>query len=437
MHIDFNESRFQIYWALQEGVFGGSTPQGPLIKDVKETLSRYIEELDQKEKQTLVQEMLDKKNGVGDKDWSEIVEDYDLECSPDTLRKAGVGVKLASDAGMGFDKVAQDSVDRNFVERQKMYDIQRGIKKDMREFSRTELICEQIREAIKSLPKIELPKTKVFPKNEGANKELVVGFGDFHYGADFQVLGLYGEILNTYNSYVFEKRMAMLMNYIVQIVQKEKPEQVTLMIVGDMLDGILRPSQLQRLEYGVVESAMRLAETLAQWLADLADIIQIPIRVCAVRGNHGEIRPLGTKAGQFPEENMERIVMHYLRARFDQESLVWIVENDAPMTMIVDVCGYKFLLTHGQGVNIESMAKDSVNLYNKPIDVFMVGHLHKGQTFQSGIMQNSNVYVERVPSICGMDPYAQSKGYGGVAGATAILMEEGYGRRCVYPLVLK
>ena len=113
------------------------------------------------------------------------------------------------------------------------------------------------------------------------------------------------------------------------------------------------------------------------------------------------------------------------------------MENDAPMTQMIDVCGYQFLLTHGQGVNIESMARDSVNLYNKQIDVFMVGHLHKSQTFQSGIMNGSNVYVERVPSLCGMDPYAQSKGYGGAAGATAILMEEGYGRRCVYPIVLK
>ena len=412
-------------------------PRASTHKGCEGNLSRYIEELGQTEKQTLVQEMLDKKNGIVDKDWSEIVEDYDLECSPETLRKAGVGVKLASDAGMSFNVEVQESVDRNFVERQKMYDIQRGIRKDMREFSRTELICEHIRESIKALPKIELPKIKDTPKNSGAKCELVVGLGDFHYGADFQVLGLYGEIMNTYNSYVFEKRMAMLLNYICQITEKEKPEQVTLMIVGDMLDGMLRPSQLQRLEYGVVESAMHLAETLTQWLVDLVDIIKIPVRVCAVRGNHGEIRPLGTKAGQFPEENMERIVMHYLRARFEDESLVWIVENDAPMTMMVDVCGYQFMLTHGQGVNIESMARDSVNLYNKPIDVFMVGHLHKGQTFQSGIMPNSNVYVERVPSICGIDPYAQSKGYGAAAGATAILMEEGYGRRCVYPIVLK
>lgn len=401
-------------------------------------MSRSIDELDIQEKQALVQEMIDKKNGESDRDWSEIVSDFDLECSPDTLRKAGVGVKLANDAGMGFDANDPDAIDRDFVERQKLYDIRRGIRKDMREFSRTELICESIREAIKSMPKIELSKsTKDHPSDQVRKHELVVGIGDFHYGADFTVYGLYGEVLNRYDSFEFEQRMATLTKEIVAIAEKDKPEQITVMIVGDMLDGMLRASQLQRLEYGVVESAMRLSETLTQWLVDLEEGVKLPIRVAAVRGNHGEIRPLGTKAGQFPEENMERIVMHYLRARLDREPWVWIMENDAPMHQIVDVCGYKFMLTHGQNMNIESLAKDSVNLYNEPIDVFMVGHLHKSQSFQSGIMNGTNLYVERVPSICGMDPYAQSKGYGGKAGATAILMEAGYGRRCVYPIVLE
>ena len=401
-------------------------------------MGRLIEQLDSMEKWELVQEILDKKSGDSDRDWSEIVADFDLDCSPETLRKAGVGVKLASDSGMKFTQEIQENINRSFVERQKMYDVQRGIRKDMREFSRTELLCEYIREAIKSLPRIEKKKaTNGTIIDKGATRELVVGLGDFHYGAEFTVLGLYGDVLNHYDSIEFERRMNMLASHIEDICKKENPQQVTLMIVGDMLDGMLRPSQLQRLEYGVVESAMKLAETLAQWLSDLEDIIRIPIRVAAVRGNHGEIRPLGSKAGQFPEENMERVVMHYLRARFNDESWIWIMENDAPMHQMVDVCGYQFMLTHGQGVNIESMARDSINLYNKQIDVFMVGHLHKSQTFQSGIKDGSNIYVERVPSLCGVDPYAQSKGYGGAAGATAILMEEGYGRRCVYPIVLK
>lgn len=401
-------------------------------------MARLIEQLDAMEKWELVQEVLDKKNGDSDRDWTEIVADFDLECSPETLRKAGVGVKLASDAGMKFSGEQTENANRDFMERQKMFDIQRGIRKDMREMSRTELLCERISDAIKSLPEIRLEKFSTgTPKQSGAKRELVVGLGDFHFGAEFAVSGLFGDEINRYDSYVFEKRMAMLMNYIVQITEKEKPEQITLMIVGDMLDGMIHQHQLSRLEYGVVESAMRLSEMLSQWLAELEEIVQLPIRVYAVRGNHGEIRPLGSKAGQFPEENLERVVMHYLRARFQEDEWVWIVDDDAPQTQMIDVCGYRFMLTHGQNVNLETMARDSVNLYNKPIDVFVVGHLHKSQTFQSGIMNGTNIYVERVPSICGVDPYAHSLGYGGQPGATIIIMEEGYGRRCVYPIILK
>ena len=183
-------------------------------------MSRSIEQLDEMEKWELVQEILDKKNGDSDMDWSEIVSTFDLDCNPETLRKAGVGVKLASDAGMKLGVDKSESADRNFMERQKLADIQRGIRKDMREMSRTELLCEQIGEAIKSLPEIKLEKFYTGgPKRSGTKRELVVGMGDFHFGADFTVTGLRGEQLNWYNSYVFEKRMAMMITEILNIAE--------------------------------------------------------------------------------------------------------------------------------------------------------------------------------------------------------------------------
>jgi len=398
-----------------------------------DVLSRLIEELSRQEMQAIIQEMLDKRNRNNDKKWIEIVEDYDLECSPEVLRKLSVGVNFASDAGMKLG--SGDNLDRNYAERQKLYDLQRKIRQDMRELSRTELICEHIDSAIQSLPKIDMQIKRASLNN--SNCSLVLGIGDFHYGADFKVADLYGKVINKYNSFVFENRMRTLLTKIVDIVDKEKPNELVIMIVGDMIDGLLRQSQLQRLEYGVVESTMKLAETLTYWLISLEEEIGIPIRVYSVRGNHGEIRPLGSKAGQFPEENMERIVMHYLFARFLGQESVKIAQNDSPMVQVVNVCGYQFLLTHGQDSSIESMAKDCVNLYHKPIDVFMVGHLHKSQSFVSGIMPDTNIYVERIPSLCGVDPYAQSKGYGALPGATAMTIEEGLGIKCVYPIVLK
>ena len=401
-------------------------------------LGRQLSELSQLEMQEIIQEMLDRKEGNNDKNWIQLTKDYDLDCSSEVLRKLYAGVRFASKAGMKFDYGDQIHVDKDFVERQKLYDIQRKIRQDMREFSRTELICEHISKSIKSLPKIVMEnKVVVSNKKEDVERDLVLGIADFHFGADFEVLGLYNDIINKYDSSVFEQRMDQLSDEVTDIIKKEEPDQLTVLIAGDMLDGLLRTSQLQRLEFGVVDSAIKLAEMLTYWFIVLERKINIPIRVYAVRGNHGEIRPLGTKAGQFPEENMERIIMHYLHARFENEKWILIGTNDAPMIQVVDVCGYQILLTHGQDMNIESMAKNCVNLYNQPIDMFMVGHLHKNQTFNSGIMPESNIYVERIPSICGIDPYAQSKGYGAHPGATAILIEEGYGRRCIYPIILK
>lgn len=400
---------------------------------------RTIESLNVKEKAGLVQEVLDKKNGVCDKDWCDIVMDYDLDCSSETLRKAGVGIKLASDAGMGFpvDGAGTRGVMDNYVERQKLYDLRREVRKDLREQSRSELIRELIRNAIRDLPDIQ--RCNSIPWDNGAmsDRELVVGMGDFHFGAEYCVKGLYDEAINVYDRNIFEKRLGQLMEEIVQIVRKDKPARITLMIVGDMLEGMIRTSQLSRLEYGLVESTIVLSEQLSAWISDLYNISNTPIRVYAVRGNHGEIRPLGTKAGQFPEENMERIVMHYIHERLRGHEGVTVEDDDAPMSRMVDVLGFKFLLIHGQGDDIEKIARDHLTLYNNKIDVFMCGHLHKSQTFTAGIMPGSNVLVERIPSLCGIDPYAQSRGFGSPPGATAILMEEGYGRRCVYPIVLR
>ena len=367
-----------------------------------------------------------------------MVADYDLECNPETLRKAGVGVKLASDAGMGFqeDGVVHSAMD-GYAERQKLYDLRREIRSDLREQSRTEMLCEAIRDAVKTLPPIRV--TVPMEKNISASRpkhDLVVGIGDFHYGASFQVTGLYGEVINEYNTKVFGQRMSDLSQQIVSITNHEQVDQITIMIAGDSLDGLLRPSQLTRLEYGVVESAMRLSETLTQWLVMLWVDTNTPIRVFAVRGNHGEIRPLGSKAGQFPEENMERVVMHFLHERLKVIHEITIGDNDAPMHRMIDVCGFKFLLLHGQGEDIQKIVRDHQNLYYNKIDVVMCGHLHKNQTFVAGYDHAGSVLIERVPSLCGIDPYAQSKGYGSPAGATAILMEEGYGRRCVYPIQL-
>lgn len=105
---------------------------------------------------------------------------------------------------------------------------------------------------------------------------------------------------------------------------------------------------------------------------------------------------------------------------------------------MAEIEGYNFLLLHGDGEkNIDQIAKEAINMYNEPIDFFVCGHKHKEQEYPMGMTDSGNSIVIRVPSICGVDKYAQSRGYGGKPGAIAMVIEKDYGRRCLYPIQLK
>lgn len=47
----------------------------------------------------LIFDICEKVFGRSDLDWSEIVSKHGMDCHPDTLRKAGVGIKMAAEAG--------------------------------------------------------------------------------------------------------------------------------------------------------------------------------------------------------------------------------------------------------------------------------------------------------------------------------------------------
>ena len=62
-------------------------------------MRKVFDALSTEEKIRLVQEIRQKKIGLLDKDWITLCEEYELDMSAETLRKAGVGVQMAEEAG--------------------------------------------------------------------------------------------------------------------------------------------------------------------------------------------------------------------------------------------------------------------------------------------------------------------------------------------------
>lgn len=400
-------------------------------------MNRTLEELTLNEKRALVNIIDQKKRGLSDLEWSEIASLFNLDINSETLRKAGVGVKLVSDAAMlDSDSDMVSVMDKDYIERQKLRDLNNKVNAVYRAESRSELLRETIREEIRNLPKVDVRYAPMHAQicYSDTREELVLCVGDIHYGADIMVKGLQGEILNKYNHDVFEERMEKLLDKTIDVLRKEALTKVNVLLVGDLLDGMLRQTQLMRLEYGIVESTMRLSEYLAHWIAAIGE--HAVVDVYAVTGNHSEIRPLKSKSREFEDENLEKIVMWYLKERLSGAYHIRIFD-DCQKHKLIDIAGFSFLLLHGDGEkDISKLSYDAVQLYSKPIDYFVCGHKHKENEFPSGLTSNGNSVIIRVPSVCGMDEYAQKKGFGGKPGATLILMREGYGRRCIYPINL-
>ena len=388
-------------------------------------MGRSLEELSKEEQRDLVKQIVRKKRGLSDEDWSEICEQYALNLNTETLRKAGVGIKLAADAGL----LGEES---GYIERQKLRDLSRQVNAAYRTESRSELLREAITDAVKHLPPINVAPWTVSRGED--SKTLVLALGDFHYGADIHVEGLRGETINQYNDKVFEERMAKLLYETAAILEKEDINKVEVLLVGGLLDGMIHQSSLMRLQYGVVESTIRLSEFLAAWIAELSHFASVGVH--AALGNHSEIRPLKAKAREFEDENLEKIIMWYLASRLDGHKNI-SVDGECKSRCLVEVEGFNFLIVHGDGAkNLAGISESTINLYSEPIDYFVCGHLHKEQEYTVGVSDGGNSVVIRVPSLCGIDRYAQSKGYGGTPGATAMVIEKDYGRRCVYPIKL-
>lgn len=133
---------------------------------------------------------------------------------PDSLRKAGMGVKLVSEAGMirvatptndAPDTNAEKSVPSS-LELQKLRDMRRELNEHYRIEARSELLRESVREAVRGLQPMQIQAAP--NRDTDGRKSLVLGISDMHYGAQWRILGLKREVLNAYSPEIFEERMS-------------------------------------------------------------------------------------------------------------------------------------------------------------------------------------------------------------------------------------
>lgn len=296
----------------------------------------------------------------------------------------------------------------------------------IREEARDELITEKICNAITSLRPLNIPEY-IYPIHNTRAYALV--WGDEHYGAEYSLKGLFGDILNSYSPEIFEKRMWDLFCQTVEIVQKENIGILNAFSMGDFHDGILRVSQLMKLRYGVVDGTIKYADFISNWLNELTKYVRV--RYQSTNGNHTELRQLGQPKGTFTEDNMGKVVSEFIKTRLKDNPNFEYVENPTGY-IYAELAGCPVLGIHGEVKNMSNAIKEFSSIYGINIQYLLAGHLHHNKSEEVGVNQE----VINVGSVIGIDDYSLSLRKTANASAKLLVFEQDKGKTCEYTLKL-
>jgi predicted phosphodiesterase len=312
-------------------------------------------------------------------------------------------------------------------ERMKNQVVVADLTKRLREESRFELFTEQVTNAIKE---IEFPRINTkYSMQKPMKTSGVLMLADAHYGKDLIIKGLNGEILNEYSPEIFEDRMWKLLEKTKEICNKENLDSISILSLGDELEGFIRISQLMSLRYGVVDSAIKYAYFMITWLNELSIFVNIDFYSTA--GNHTDLRLITGVKNDFPHENISKIINVILSLGLKNNPNI-IMHNNETDKIYVNIQGFNILGLHGEEKNISQTIRDFQYIYNTNIDYLIYGHKHHSNNEELGFSKG----CIGVGSVIGIDDYSMKLKRISDPSATFIILEEEIGKTIEYRIKL-
>lgn len=417
------------------------------IYDFENEIAKYGLTTDEYEQ--ILKECSDKQNHVVDCEWADIISKYNIK-NPngrdalmhyDSLRKSQQSIfggafvleyykwknKIAvtdSEYSQELDKKLEDirkeriklqtaNVERNRVDRS---------------LSRQEMYYEYVGNVCETIPPPEF--YPVYDK-QPEDVEYVLTIADVHYGATFKSEN------NEYSPDIAKERFEMLVGYVTDFIKRHELSKLHIVSLGDLIQGILRASDLKINDSSVVKATVDISRLMATFLNEVSTYAYIEY-YHAPSANHTQIRPLGTKANELGDEDLEYLIGHYIKdlCRNNQRINVNLAD-DGKQYVEIPVCRNEIIAMHGHQLkNIENSIRDLSVLRRSFLDYLLIGHWHNGREIPSfeGSCNDTEILVS--PSFVGSDPYSDSILKGSKAAVKIYGFSDIYGHTETYKFIL-
>lgn len=293
--------------------------------------------------------------------------------------------------------------------------------------SRQELYYEYVGSICNTL---DVPKFSEL-HNRNTRKKYLVSIADLHYGADFESLN------NSYSKVECALRFERLLDYLKSFIEEKEISEISVVMLGDVLQGILRISDLKINDSSVVKSTVEISRLIAQFLNELSKYVKV-IYYHTQSANHTQLRQLGTKASELADEDLEYLIGNYIKDILVNNERIEVKLADENKQFIkIDMFDYNILAMHGHQIkNIDSAIKDLTMLNHEFVDYLIMGHFHGGKEIvaQEGYCSDAEVLV--CPSFIGSDQYSDTLMKGTKSAVKIYGFDEIYGHTETYKFIL-
>ena len=299
-------------------------------------------------------------------------------------------------------------------ERIKNRTIKIELNKMLRQDARFELFLEEIKESINTV------KSPIFEEYICGNgsKVGIVGISDIHYGKIFK------SVNNEYSIEICKQRMSILLSEIINWIVDRNLSYLHIINASDDVEGLIRTNQIRVLETGVIDSVIEFSKMMTEWLNKISKYTPLTYHHVP-SSNHTEVRFLNQPAGSFPDEDLEKIIIHMIEGSLKDNVRINIpiYKNDY---VYFNVCGKDIFAIHGhqlKGKKPDVFLKELQMLHNINIDILIVGHFHHEEIITVGENFKGNIKVLMLPAIMGSDTFSDSLFTGSKAGTTFIELD--------------
>lgn len=359
------------------------------------TTDKILQEygLDRETYEQCVRDIEGKVDGTNDYDWTEIVEKYNLPMTSDKLRKTqslpfgGVFMKNYFKGSDELNALRQERIKKQTLMLQE--------NQNNREWARHELFYELVGQYVQrlSVPEFE---SRV---PDDSFTDYIVTFGDIHYGAKFV------SEHNEYSPTIAKERIKVMCGDIIDFVQKHNLSHITIVNLGDDIQGILRISDVKLNSTPVVKAVVEVSHVLAEFLNALSSLCNVTYYHVPY-SNHTQTRPLGSKANELPQEDLEYVIEHYISDLLADNPRVNVVYSSGIHKYVtIKMYNYSIVALHGhQFKGVDQFRR----LYGKSVDYVLIGHQHVGKEVCCYENGDNDVELLVSPSIVGSDPYSDS-----------------------------